>query len=63
MYTITKGQAVQDMEGYEVYSPTGDYQPSDMVLVTKVGEDLPTMQFEAKFIVLGNEAYNFKGNK
>lgn len=63
MYTITEGQLVQDMEGYEVVSPTGEYQPFDLILVRQIGTIEPTMQFEAKFVVLGNEAYNFKNKK
>jgi hypothetical protein len=60
MITITKGQSVPENEGYEVYSPTGEYNESDYILVNKIGEEEPTMQFEAKFIHFGGEAYKYK---
>ncbi len=58
MITITKNQTVPEHPDLEVFSPSGEYNDSDLILCSKIGESEPCAQFEARFIKFGNSAYD-----
>lgn len=55
--TLTKGAKVPGDEELYLLCESGEYEPTDMILVGKNGEKEPYAMVEARYALLGDKAY------
>jgi len=55
MITLAQGQKLFLHEDLEVYQG-GDFENTDLVLVNIVGEDIPKFQYQALYVLNGQNA-------
>lgn len=55
--TLTKNAKIPGEEELYLLCETGEYDPTDMILVGKPGESEPYAMVEARHALLGDKAY------